>query len=412
MLLQNNWRKSNQVRKKQKRILRLIAPNTPPKHPTEKIKNELSELILRAKYNPTTYVWGPPGTGKTYTLARTAAYFYQKGLKILILAHSNAAVDVLMLEIAQFLKEKKKWKTGQVLRYGFSSNQNVRDQNDLLSEVLVEKSFPNLREQLNEFERKRFLTKRNYSNSQGKNLATIEQQLKKIRSTIRREEERFVEDASVLGVTLSKAATDPLIYEQTYDLVIVDEASMAYTPQIAFAATLAKHMIVCGDFKQLPPIAMANHRLIEKWLKRDIFEVARIVETLSNEKDHPNLFMLTKQRRMHPAISSFTNQIIYQNRVNDHPSVQSKREHITAKAPFPNEAAVQIDLSQMGAYCLMESGTGSRFNLFSACVAMQMILTAKREGLNSIGYITPYNAQTLLVNAMIQDFFPYQRFNC
>lgn len=392
--------------KKQKRIHRLLVPNISPKHRKDKIYNDLSELILRAQSNPTTYVWGPPGTGKTYTLARTAAYFYRKGLKVLILAHSNMAVDVLMLELAQILKEKGLWKTGKVLRYGFSHHPNIEGENDLVSEKLVEKSFPNLREQLNELEKKRFLTKRNFSYRAGKNLARIEQQLKKIRSTIKKEEERFVTDASVLGVTLSKATIDPLIYEQTYDLVIVDEASMAYLPQIAFAASLGKHVIICGDFKQLPPIAMSNHRLVEKWLKRDIFEVVKIVQVVSEGKKHPNLFMLRTQRRMHPDISSFTNQFIYQNQVQDHSSVQKKLESIVARLPFPTEAAVQIDLSKMGAFSLKESGTDSRFNLFSACVAMQIILTAKEDGINSIGYITPYNAQTRLVNAMIEEFIP------
>ena len=63
-------------------------------------------------------MWGPPGTGKTYTLARTAANHYLKDKKVLILAHSNQAVDVLMAEITAFTKKKKRFIEGEVLRYG------------------------------------------------------------------------------------------------------------------------------------------------------------------------------------------------------------------------------------------------------------------------------------------------------
>lgn len=396
-------------RGKQKRVHRLLSPITQVKHPKDKIKNDVTELILRAKYNPVTYVWGPPGTGKTYILARMAAYLYKKGLKILILAHSNAAVDVLMLEVAAYLKGKNQWKSGDVLRYGYSHNQQVREQNDLLIEKMVEKSLPNLGEQLKQLEQKRLTVKRSYTYLQGEKLAKLENQLRKIRSGLKHEEERYVSNAKVLGVTLSKVAMDPLIYEGTYDLIIVDEASMAYTPQIAYVASLGKHTIVCGDFKQLPPIAMANHTLVDKWLKRDIFDVAKIVQSVSLEEAHPNLFMLTKQRRMHPDISRFTNQFIYQNKVSDHPSVRTKREPVAAKHPFVNEAAVQIDLSNMGAYALRDASSTSRFNLFSALIALQLILSAKMDGLESIGYITPYRAQSRLVNTFIREFFPDNR---
>ena len=64
-----------------------------------------------------------------------------------------------------------------------------------------------------------------------------------------------------MGATLAKAASDSALYEQDFDVVILDEASMAYVPQAAFAATLGKRVIICGDFKQLPPIASSRDPL-------------------------------------------------------------------------------------------------------------------------------------------------------
>ena len=61
-------------------------------------------------------------------------------------------------------------------------------------------------------------------------------------------EKEYIENAKVIGATLSKCAIDSLIYERTFDLVVVDEVSMAYVPQIALVASLGKRIVVCGDF--------------------------------------------------------------------------------------------------------------------------------------------------------------------
>ncbi|MEK1830035.1 AAA domain-containing protein [Priestia megaterium] len=65
-------------------------------------------------------------------------------------------------------------------------------------------------------------------------------------------EKNVFDQAYIVGTTLSKAAIDRLLYQSEFDMVVVDEISMAYAPQIAFAATLGKRIVVCGDFKQLP----------------------------------------------------------------------------------------------------------------------------------------------------------------
>ncbi len=57
-------------RNKQKRIMKLMNANSKPIH-LEKLKKGSSiqkECIYRSFYNATTYIWGPPGTGKSYNL--------------------------------------------------------------------------------------------------------------------------------------------------------------------------------------------------------------------------------------------------------------------------------------------------------------------------------------------------------
>ena len=55
--------------------------------------------IINSTSQPITIVWGPPGTGKTFTLAEIAMKMYKNGKSVLILSQSNIAVDNAMLEI-------------------------------------------------------------------------------------------------------------------------------------------------------------------------------------------------------------------------------------------------------------------------------------------------------------------------
>ena len=69
------------------------------------------------------------------------------------------------------------------------------------------------------------------------------------------QEKELVQEASFVATTVSKAVVDKTLYSQSFDLVIFDEASMAYVPQIVFAAGLASERFLClGDFRQLPAI--------------------------------------------------------------------------------------------------------------------------------------------------------------
>ncbi len=393
---------------KQKRVVRLLSGKSPTKHPTDIIKSSVHEVTLRAKYNPTTYIWGPPGTGKTYTLARMIGKQYLSKKRILVMAHSNAAVDVLLLELADYIQKKASWVSGDILRYGFSADPKVKECDDLLSGKLVEKNNPNTRDRIKKLESERLRLKKlqELKRNQKESLAQVETELNELRSKIKEEEAKYIGQASVLGVTLSKAAMDSLIYEKEFDLVVVDEVSMAYIPQIAYAASLGKKIVVCGDFRQLPPIAMSDSLLVDMWLRRDIFHAAKIVQAVEKGQEHPNLFMLKEQRRMHPDISSFTNRYIYQNKVLDYKGVKTDRQPIAEKGPFQKEAATLIDVSKMGAYCLKDASSDSRYNILSALLSLQFILAGKKNGIDSIGFIAPYKAQARLLAACIQELIP------
>lgn len=394
-------------KQKRARILKLMEPSMEAKHPTDKIKSPTHELILRSKYNPITYVWGPPGTGKTYTLARVAANKYLQEKKVLVLSHSNQAVDVLIGEISSFLKKKEKFHEGGVLRYGSNTGDTLTAHDDITSSQLIEKADPllfNERETL--FLERRNLKQdlyRSFSKRDSDELLEIETKIARLLDKMRQKELELLKEASLIGTTLAKAASDNAIYEKEFDLVILDEASMAYVPQAAFAATLGKRVIICGDFKQLPPIASSRDARVTEWLKEDVFHKAGVVEWVNEGKLHPHLFLLNEQRRMHPDISAFTNQYIYKGLVTDHETVFETRNKIVAQAPFPNRASVLLDTSYTGLHSISEKGSNSRYNLWQLLLSYQLIHESYLGGATSIGYVTPYRAQAYLMGLLLEE---------
>ena len=57
------------------------------------------------------------------------------------------------------------------------------------------------------------------------------------------EEKEAVKKARFVATTVSKAVVDRVVRDCEFDVVIFDEASMAYIPQIVFAASLAKNIL-------------------------------------------------------------------------------------------------------------------------------------------------------------------------
>jgi AAA domain len=419
-LLQKLIERLDEAKERHKKAMRIRDVMVPPKNAAHKkapIKSTLHEAYLRSKYNPVTYLWGPPGTGKTYTLARVASYHYSEGRRILLLSHSNAAVDVLIEEMYHFLSDHDRWKSGEVIRYGTNRKSYQEEITDLNVMQLLEKQDPKLAEEKAKVETYRRRLKKklslNFSSYDSERLSQLEVHYQKMKEQLKRKEGTLLNDAVVIGTTLSKAAIDPLIYEEEYDLVIVDEASMAYVPQVAFASSMAKNIIICGDFKQLPPIAGSFHPLVEKWLKDDIFHLSKVADSVEKGWVHPQLLLLPEQRRMHPSISAFTNRHMYHSRVGDHPDAALMRDGILRSEPFAGEGSILYSLQEGSEW--VETDRGSRWNIFSSFITLILIIRALNDGNHSIGIVTPYRAQArwynLLIQELIEPFYRKEKLN-
>ena len=206
-----------------------------------------------------------------------------------MLAHSNAAVDVLMSEVTKQIEKKKKWTPGEIVRYGYSQHEHIRNHETLLASKLVETTNGSWGEERLYLEetrqdlREKILSYKATS-ADKKRMQEIESDLRKQRAKIKEVEKEYIENAKVIGATLSKCAIDSLIYERTFDLVVVDEVSMAFVPQIALAASLGKRIVVCGDFYSYLQLRWPTMNSFENGLAKICFTMLGLLSLLINQK--------------------------------------------------------------------------------------------------------------------------------
>lgn len=370
----------------------------------KRLKKGQKAAVRDAMNKPVTIVWGPPGTGKTYTLAAIAIEHYLHGNRVLIISHSNIAVDEAIWEIKKQLKGKIEHRNGEILRYGYARKKELLETPSLLSFQLALEKFPELAGRKAKLEAERAMLKA--KGIAGSRVFEMQKELCEIRRHIRSHESDLVGKAKILAATISKATVDTAIYKDSgFDVVLLDEASMAYIPQACFAAGLArKHFICFGDFRQLAPIAQSSNPMVERWLLQDIYEHLNIANGIENGNYHPWLVLLDEQRRMHPVISGFVNSRIYHLQLHDYPMVEEERRAIVEKQPFKNHAVSLIDLSGTCSVC-SKSSDESRYNLLSAFISFHAGVTAVQQEHKEVGIIAPYAAQSRLIRSMITDSY-------
>ncbi len=362
--------------------------------PSEDINKGSDTAIKMSSSQPITFIWGPPGTGKTHTLAQIALKHIQAGNRVLMLSYSNVSVDGAVLKIDEIQKKRRiRQIPGQVLRYGYPRQKELLDHDFLTSFNYVIRQHPELAE-----ERKRLIEEKSHLRREDKRAYEISKRLGAIRAILADEEKAQVRRTSFVATTISKTIIDKTIYGQKFDVVIFDEASMAYIPQLIFSANLAKkHFICIGDFKQLPPIVLSGK---ESLLNADIFRYCGIATAVDKRWGHNWLCLLDHQYRMHPDIADFVSKRMYRNLLKSAPDMESKRNPIKESRPMSGAAMGIVDLSGMMSVC-RKANDQSRVNVLSAFVSCSLAISAGKQ--YEVGIISPYKAQSRLIHAMMKD---------
>jgi superfamily I DNA and/or RNA helicase len=251
---------------------------------------------------------------------------------------------------------------------------------------------------------------RSGANSQ---IARLSAELQSIEEAMKRVEEVVIAEAMVVATTLTLAYRRDSVQSRQFDTIILDEASMAPIPAIWVAASRAtENAVIVGDFRQLPPIVISKSALAEKWLGRDVFEVAGLngmVHEGSRRVD------LRDQHRMHPEISAIPNSLVYDGRLRDAAGLEQRSMGPWYNAAWGHDAPVLlVDTGSVGAWVtsISKGGRASRLNFLSATICVDIaeqllkvdrIAQAEGERARRVIIACPYRPHARFLELLIKE---------
>ncbi len=360
----------------------------------------------------TTWLWGPPGTGKTRTLSVLVEELHRRGRRTLLTAPTNTAVDIALREALQRIGVTA---PGSVVRVGQPVDIRLvkRAEGHVLVEELAERRghhaaaelaasadlVRELRLQMHTLQKSGRTSGTTYDSLQ---LTLAENQayaraLTKLLSEVRRQ---VCEDATLVAATAHQL-TMTTLSGMPFDVVVIDEASMLPASLTMLAAGAGHgHTIVAGDFRQLPPVVVADTAPAGRWLRRSAFEASGVAGQVARRTPPANLVALTEQHRMPEVLAEAISDGFYrENRLRTADGVRRRppASELRTMAPI-----ICVDTSALRSRAAKRGGTYSRYNLLHALLAAALVddrgLTGQEPAL-----IAPFAAQARLLEALVGD---------
>lgn len=466
--------------------------------PFEGLSDEQQQAAAGLSALEAGFLWGPPGTGKSVTLAAIAHGAFASNRRTLLVSHTNEAVDSLLEALCKRISGRARLAIpeGAVIRLGAISRDDlsasfgsqielesvlsraqektskrleamradharlrekiaqmetsavlVRSEESLQSKLLELKAkkrvarpglFATLRRvflgagtveevlvdetadlkaeielvqsglkkiaiALGTTERSRLVAELSDAKVEDAELATAVARLEEVLREVRR---GVLGNARVVATTATRAIMTP---EQLsgFDLVVIEEASMLALPVVYLLAGLAEtQVIVAGDFRQLPPIALSTAPIVREWYARDIFEASGIVDALErNELPHA-FFSLGTQFRCREEVARVFSSAFYSGSLSSAYEPKLALEYPGTLAPLSARPVVLVDTSHLAPRGLLVGR--SKANLVHAAFARELwreLVSAVGSGLHdsSVGIVAPYRPQVALLRELVNE---------
>ena len=307
---------------------------------------EQARAVRRSRVLEGAYVWGPPGTGKTATLARVVEAARVEGERVLLVSNTHVALDTLVEGVLE------RDPHARVERVGKAAKPGAR--------------------------------------------AAVEQG----RVMEHKSCEQAAKTGRVIAVTSSKLAIDQSAAALRCDRVIVDEASMLPAAATVYASGLAgKGATIAGDFRQLGPIVLARAVAVRRLLECDAFmanrRIADAVRT-GTVADLEELTALRSQYRSRPSLAALVSDAFYREAPLLSPLGPGSESDLDRALSEGSLLAFDLDALDSTAH---KGANGSRWNPVSICTTQAVAMALREADRNAtIGVITPYREQARLAS--------------
>lgn len=377
-----------------------------------KFSLEANELAL---------IHGPPGTGKTTTISELILQGVSQGMKILVVAPSNIAVD----NIAEKLMPFRKALNIDMCRIGHPARV-MESIHEIALDTKVEKSSNTkfVKDIKREIEKKRKELTKSDKKEERRNLKS---ELRSLREDIKGSYRTTVIDIfSKCKIILATCvgAADQYLKESlnkynsgTFDLVVIDECAQATESLCWLSILLGKKLVLAGDHLQLPPTIKSKEA--EKGLSFTLFD--RMIKQFGEKCCK----LLDIQYRMNEKIMNFSSMELYAGKLHAHDSVKSHKvldliqkedsenpgslsPTIDDKVGILDQNLLLLNTNGFEFYESVDIDSTSRFNIGEAKICKFLIdyLKSQKIDYSNIGIITPYSAQ---VNTL-RNIFPVEEY--
>ncbi len=382
----------------------------------------------------TSWLWGPPGTGKTTTLAHLVRRLRRSGKRVLFVSNTNAAVDTAL---EKYLSVDPELPPGAVVRLGGDMDQRSSDKGLSVGAIAAHlgvgagdqlvtcrREIAAARARISELDQivrdplgaarsgalghpdlellelLRLIRETGLEEELAttiRQLGTLVDRRRAVESLVNQVRHAIVSDAGVVFSTVHRVYLQDL-EKQRFDVVVLDEASMVSADLAVLAAGLGDgHLIVAGDFRQLGPIAQSTEPAAQRWLRQSIFETAGIVAAVSNGVPPRSMVTLRVQHRMRGKIERIVRDHFY-------PEVNlTSGSSIPARPPrrpiqSMGEVAL-IDTSGLAPWMGRRGGLHSRYNVVHAQVVASLLDQVAADV--PLGLISPFSPQASLLRTLV-----------